>query len=116
MPVLRIAVALFAVSATVLAQNATLRGIEVGDLNRNVDACEDFFEFSNGAWRAANPIPASMPRWSRRWAAGESTKDKLREILEENSVKNHRQGSVEQLTGDFYSACMNDIQANHEGE
>ncbi|HET9300155.1 MAG TPA: hypothetical protein VFO11_09420, partial [Candidatus Polarisedimenticolaceae bacterium] len=40
------------------------RGIQAGDINRSVDACTDFFEYANGAWREANPIPASLSRWS----------------------------------------------------
>src|SRR3954469_3827143 len=52
-------------------------GIQVGDLDRTIDPCTDFFEYSNGTWRAQNPIPPSMPRWSRRWAAGEANKDQL---------------------------------------
>jgi endothelin-converting enzyme/putative endopeptidase len=116
MSLMRVLIVALAFSAVVLAQNSAQRGIEVSDLNRNVAACDDFFEFANGGWRAANPIPASMPRWSRRWAASESTKDKLREILEEVAAsKNHPKGSVEQLTGDFYSACMDEAQANSSG-
>jgi len=84
-------------------------------MNQNVSACEDFFEFANGGWRAANPIPASMTRWSRRWAAGETTKDKLKEILDEVSSKKYAKGSVEQLTGDFYSTCTDEAQANKLG-
>jgi putative endopeptidase len=64
------------------SQSSSLHGIDLGDLDRKADPCNDFFEFANGAWRANNPIPASMTRWSKRWAAGESSKDKLREILE----------------------------------
>ncbi len=79
-------------SALVQGQSGTLRGIEAADVNRGADACSDFFEFANGTWRADNPIPASMPRWSRRWAAGEATKDQLHEILEEAAA---RQGSAE---------------------
>ena len=116
MSLMRILFVVFVLSAVVLAQNSAQRGIEVSDLNRKAAACDDFYEFANGGWRAANPIPASMPRWSRRWAAGESTKDKLREILEGiSATKNHPKGSVEQLTGDFYSACMNEAQANQLG-
>ena len=68
------------------AQQAALKGIEVGDLDRSVKPCDDFFDYSNGAWRAQNPIPASMDRWSRRWKAGEDNKDQLRKILEEVSA------------------------------
>ena len=92
------------------------RGIEVSDLNTSVEPCTDFFEFANGGWRAANPIPASMPRWSRRWAAGESSKDRLKLILEEASAKKDQpRGSVEQLIGDFYGACMDEAQAERLG-
>ena len=55
-----------------------LKGIELSDIDRNAEACTDFFEFANGAWRAANPIPPSMVRWSRRWEAGEASKDRLK--------------------------------------
>jgi len=111
----RICFLLVALSLTALFQKPVLHGIQVADLNQNVSACDDFFEFANGGWRSANPIPASMPRWSRRWAAGETTKDKLHEILEEVSAKKSTKGSVEQLTGDFYSACMDETQANRLG-
>ena len=111
----RIITLLLVLSASVFLQTPVQHGIQVSDLNQNVSACDDFYEFANGGWRAANPIPASMSRWSRRWAAGETTKDKLKEILEEVSAKKSPKGSVEQLTGDFYSACMNESQANQLG-
>jgi endothelin-converting enzyme/putative endopeptidase len=96
---------------------SALQGIQVGDLNRSVDPCTDFFEFANGAWRANNPIPSSMTRWSRRWAAGEATKDQLHEILEEASkqASSAAKGSTEQLIGDFYGACMDEEKVNAQG-
>ena len=91
-------------------------GIETADLDRSANPCNDFYQFSNGAWRAANPIPATMDRWSRRWAAGESNKDQLRVILEEASAKHDLpKGSVDQLIGDYYAACMNESRVNQAG-
>src|SRR4030095_4579016 len=75
-----------------------------------------FYDFANGAWRAANPIPPSMSRWSRRWAAGELSKDQLKVILEETAaVKDAPKGSVDQLTGDFYAACVDVERINSLG-
>jgi putative endopeptidase len=94
----------------------TQRGIESDDLNRSIDPCTDFFEFANGTWRAKNPIPASMPRWSRRWAAGELAKEQLKAILDDiSSQANHSKGSIEQLIGDHYAACMDQPAIDRRG-
>ncbi len=92
------------------------KGIELSDMNREVEACTDFYDFANGAWRAENPIPASMSRWSRRWKAGEDAKEQLRDILEETAAdRNAPKGSVEQLVGDYYAACMDQPARNAAG-
>jgi putative endopeptidase len=102
--------------APLAAAAPPLKGIEVGDLDRSVDPCTDFFEFANGSWRAQNPIPPSMVRWSRRWAAGESAKDELRTVLDEAQARTDwPQGSVEQLIGDHYAACLDEKKADELG-
>ena len=106
---------LLVAGSALAADGTSLQGVQVGDIDRKADACTDFFAYANGRWRAENPIPASMPRWSRRWAAGESSKDKLREILEQAAATKAQGGSIEQLTGDFYAGCMNEAQANSLG-
>ena len=76
----------FFLLATASGQDAAQKGIELSDMDRKADPCTDFYAFANGGWRAANPIPPSMPRWSRRWAAGESTKEQLKQLLEETTA------------------------------
>jgi putative endopeptidase len=93
---------LTAFPAVAASPDTPQRGVEPSDIDRSVDPCVDFYAYANGSWRANNPIPASMPRWSRRWAAGESTKDSLRQILDQVTADPKQpKGSVEQLIGDF---------------
>ncbi|HKS55965.1 MAG TPA: M13 family metallopeptidase [Steroidobacteraceae bacterium] len=106
---------LLVAGAASAADSGAQHGVQAGDIDRKADPCVDFFQYANGKWRAANPIPASMPRWSRRWAAGEANKDQLREILEQAAASKAQRGSIEQLTGDFYAGCMNEQQANSLG-
>lgn len=97
------------VAANVFAAESDppLRGIFPDDINRAGDACTDFFDYANGAWRQRNPIPNDMDRWSRRWESGEVNKQHVRDILDELSAKTDwPKGSAGQLAGDFYAACM----------
>jgi putative endopeptidase len=92
------------------------QGVHVGDLNRQAQACTDFYEFANGTWRAENPIPAGLPRWSRRVAAHDGNWRRLQNVLEEVSrKKDWPVGSIEQQVGDHYAACMNDAAVNAAG-
>src|SRR3954470_20629455 len=98
------------------AQDGQLRGFEAGDISRSADACTDFYEFANGRWRSENPIPAAMPRWSRRWGAGEAAKERLHEVLNAvSSLPAPPKGSVDQLIGDFYGACTDGARINEAG-
>ena len=98
------------------SQSSSLHGIDVTDLDRKADPCNDFFEYANGTWRSTHPIPASMMKWSKRWEAGESAKDRLKEILETAAAdKNAPKGSTGQIIGDYYGACMDESRVNARG-
>jgi len=107
---------LWSVAAPASSQTAPLHGIDVEDIDRTVDPCANFYEFANGAWRASNPIPASMTRWSKRWQAGETSKEKLKGLLEAAAEnRGAAKGSADQLIGDFYGACMDEPRVNARG-
>jgi putative endopeptidase len=108
---------LSAACASMLAQGPSgQKGVEGGDIDRTADACSDFFQFANGKWRAENPIPPTMVRWSRRWQAGEAAKEQLKGILDDVSKRTDwPRGSVEQLIGDYYGSCMDESRINKLG-
>src|SRR5205085_10271941 len=102
---LSVATLFFVSTAAIGAQH----GILPDDINRKGQACTDFFDYANGAWRAQHPIPDYMDRWSRRWQSGEVNKEHVRDILNEVSAKKDwPKGSAQQLSGDFYAACMDE--------
>ncbi len=103
-------------AASLSAQSAPQRSVFVEDIDKKADACTNFFDYSNGAWRAANPIPASMQRWSRRWAAGELAKEQLRALLDDVSKRNDwPKGTIDQQISDFYGTCMDESRINALG-
>jgi len=100
---------LAALCAASVSATAAQHGIDPNDIKRDGAACNDFFDYANGAWRAAHAIPDYMDRWSRRWESGEINKEHVRDILTEVSAKTDwAKGSAEQLSGDFYAACVDD--------
>ncbi|WP_051885439.1 M13 family metallopeptidase [Lysobacter antibioticus] len=106
-------VALLAMST---ASAGALHGIQPDDINRQGNACTDFYDYANGAWRKQNPIPDYMDRWSRRWQSGELNKERVRDILTELSArKDWPKGSAGQLAGDFYAACMDESRVDALG-
>ncbi len=113
---LSLVVFVFALSIQFFAQTTPQRSVQLGDLDRKADPCTDFFQYANGTWRAEHPIPASMTRWSRRWEAGETSKEQLKVILDDVSKRTDwPKGSSEQLIGDYYGSCMDESRINKLG-
>ncbi|MET0621734.1 MAG: M13 family metallopeptidase [Pyrinomonadaceae bacterium] len=98
------------------AKAESLPGFDLASLDRDASACQDFNQFANGGWRAANPIPAAYSRWGRFEQLTERNTEQLHGILEELSKrKNLKAGSNEQKIADFYSACMDEAAIEAQG-
>ena len=50
------AILLLLLATTLSAQTTPEHGVFVQDIDTKADACTNFFDYANGAWRAANPI------------------------------------------------------------
>jgi putative endopeptidase len=87
-------------------------GLDLGGLNRSVDACTDFYQYACGGWLASNPIPADRPRWGRFDELQERNYDVLRRVLEAAASG---QEAASKKIGDYYSTCMDEATINTRG-
>ncbi|HLL70958.1 MAG TPA: M13 family metallopeptidase [Pyrinomonadaceae bacterium] len=84
-------------------------GFNVANLDTNVKACTDFYQYANGGWLARNPIPAAFSTWGTTSPLRDKNIEVLHQILEE-AARNTKApaGSNEQKVGAFYASCMNE--------
>jgi putative endopeptidase len=89
---------------------------DVAGMDTSAAACNDFYQYANGGWLKANPIPAAYPAWGVANVLNEKNRDVLHEILEA-AAKNSaaKKGSNEQKVGDYYASCMDEAKIETEG-
>jgi len=83
-------------------------GLDARNLDVKTGACRDFFQYANGGWLKANPIPAAYSRWSLDDEITERNEALLKSILEQASAAHADAGSTRQKVGDFYAAAMDE--------
>jgi putative endopeptidase len=91
------------------------RSLDVGNIDRSVDPCEDFYQYACGGWRKNDPIPPDQSRWSRFNELAEYNVHLVHTVLEKASVNNPKRDPITKLIGDFYSSCMDEQSANSKG-
>jgi len=105
-------VVVFTVAAT-FGQSAHF---DVAGMDTKTSACVDFYQYANGGWLAANPIPPAYPAWGVGNVLNEKNRDVLHEILEAAAkhVGAHKSNN-EQKVGDYYFACMDETKIEADG-
>jgi putative endopeptidase len=91
-------------------------GTDAASSTPNPEACTDFDAFANGDWQAKNPIPASKKKWGRLHVAIDGNKHRIQDLLGELSAKpDWPAGSAEQLAGDHFASCMDQVRIDAAG-
>ena len=91
-----------------------------GDRSRELryvrQACDDFYQYANGAWLKAHPIPADRASYGGFQELSDRNREILKKILEETSAKTDwPKGSNEQKVGDFYATGMDEAAIEKTG-
>ncbi len=91
------------------------RGLDARNFDTNANPCQDFWQYANGGWLKANPIPAQYSQWSLDDELRERNLAVLREMLETAANTASPKGSNLQKIGDFYAAAIDQAAANRLG-
>ena len=75
-------------------------------MDTSVDPGVDFFEYANGAWLKAHPIPPSESAWGIGNEVNEQLYASLRKINEDAAKTQAAPGSDQQKIGDFWATAM----------
>ena len=85
------------------------------NIDKDVKAPVDFFEYANGGWISKTPIPSSESGWGIGNMVQEEIYNRVLTI-NKNAAKTHnRQGSTAQKIGDFWKAAMDSVAINKAG-
>src|SRR5438270_8956235 len=88
--------------------------LDVSSMDKSIDPCVDFYQYSCGGWQQKNPIPPDQTSWSVYGKLYLDNLNFLRGILEQAATAKNRD-AVTQKIGDYYGACMDEASANKRG-
>jgi len=100
----------------VVATFAQNSGFDVSRMDTSVEACTNFYQYTNGNWLKKAEIPAAFSSWGTWDILITRTRENSRDLLEA-AMKNKQaaKGSSEQLIGDYYAACMDEAAIEKAG-
>lgn len=92
------------------------KAIDPANMDLNVKPGDNFFQYVNGGWIAANPIPPEFSQFGAFHVLDEQNKKDLKALIDEvSSDKNAKYGSVAQKIRDFYNSGMDTVRIEEAG-
>ena len=107
--------AMASISMMTMAQGTLGSGLNVTDLNTNVQPGDDFYEFACGGWMKKHPLPAAYSRYGSFDKLQEDNDKRINGILSELQSNTYERGTTEQKLSDLYKLAMDMDRRNREG-
>jgi endothelin-converting enzyme/putative endopeptidase len=89
--------------------------LDLSSMDKSVEPCVDFYQYSCGGWQKNNPIPPDQTSWSVYGKLYQDNLNFLRGILEQAASPNRERDALTQKIGDFYGACMDESTVEKRG-
>jgi putative endopeptidase len=93
----------------------TAKDVVASNIDTSVSPADNFFDFANGGWIKANPIPASESNWGIGKVLQEDIYAKMRKVAEEAAKTPAQLGTNEQKIGDFWATGMDTVTIDKQG-
>jgi putative endopeptidase len=101
-------------AAGLVAQSG--KAIDPANMDTTAKPCETFYQYADGGWLKANPVPADKSRWGSFEQLADHNRDVLKSILDEVSARRDwPKGSTEQKVADFYASGMDEAAIENAG-
>ena len=92
-----------------------LRVFDPSLIDKTVDPCENFYQYSCKGWFKRNPLPADQTSYGRFTELAELNRLHLKQILEQAAIPSPTRTANEQKIGDEYASCMDTNAVNKLG-
>jgi putative endopeptidase len=89
--------------------------LDLSSMDKSIDPCVNFYQYSCGTWQKKNPIPADQTGWSVYGKLYQDNLTFLRGILEQAAGNSNQRDAVTQKIGDFYAACTDEARIEKSG-
>jgi putative endopeptidase len=90
--------------------------IDPNNMDTLVKPGNNFFEYANGGWLKANPIPEEYSRYGAFEILGKKNQKEIKAIIDELSAMSEvKKGSPEQQIRDFYNSGMDTVRIEELG-
>lgn len=90
--------------------------VVAANVDTTVNPADDFFQFVNGGWLKANPIPPSESTWGIGKVLQKDIYEKMRKVSEAAAANTAApQGSSQQKIGDYWTTGMDTVKIEQQG-